>query len=177
MILHCIINEGTSTCVMFYSVWKKVISPYLVSSTISLHAYDGKPSQPKGLYQNVPIQLDGKKVLIDVEVVYTPLDYTILLGHIYMYVMKEISSLVFHTMSFPHEGNIITIEKLTYCDTKDHLNLDNVFPFVYGNHLISSFTNVYLIIFKATTLLSAHYGHPPIMTPFGPFSFFTMKTS
>lgn len=37
-------------------------------STISLRAYDGHPSQPQGLYQNVPIKLVGKMVLIDVEV-------------------------------------------------------------------------------------------------------------
>lgn len=33
---HCIIDEGTSPCVMFASVWKQLGSPELVPSTITL---------------------------------------------------------------------------------------------------------------------------------------------
>lgn len=50
------------------NIWKWLGTPDLMPSTISLRAYDGHPSQPQGLYQNVPIKLVGKMVLIDVEV-------------------------------------------------------------------------------------------------------------
>nr|KUM45854.1 hypothetical protein ABT39_MTgene2208 [Picea glauca] len=78
-------------------------TPYGFKTRI-LRAYDGFISQPEGLYQNVPIELEGKMVLIDIEVVDAPLDYNILLGRSYMYAMKAVSSLVFRTMMFPHAG-------------------------------------------------------------------------
>lgn len=53
---QCIIDEGESTCVMSAHVWKWLGSTELVPSTITLRAYDGCPSQPEGLYQNVPIE-------------------------------------------------------------------------------------------------------------------------
>jgi len=57
------------------------------------------------LYQNVPIELEGKMVLIDIEVVDAPLNYNILLGRSYMYAMKAaVFSLVSCTMIFPHAG-------------------------------------------------------------------------
>jgi hypothetical protein len=47
---QCIIYEGVYICDMSSQVWNKLGSLELVSSTISLHAYDGRNSQPKGLY-------------------------------------------------------------------------------------------------------------------------------
>ena len=80
---------------MSKSVWKNMSSLDITPSYIILWDYDGFPYQPKGIYQNVPIELVVKIVLIDIEVIDTPLDYNILLGHIYMYVMKEFSSSIF----------------------------------------------------------------------------------
>jgi hypothetical protein len=42
--------------------------------------YDGIPSQPKFLYQNFPVQLGGKFIIIDIKVIDSPLDYNILFG-------------------------------------------------------------------------------------------------
>ena len=39
---------------------------------------DGRPSQPGWLFQNVPIELAGKTVMIDMEIVHAPLDYNYL---------------------------------------------------------------------------------------------------
>ena len=97
-------------------------------STITLRAYDGRPSQPEGLYQNVPIELAGKSVLIDVEVVDAPRDYNIILGRSFMYAMKVNASSVFHMMRFPHNGKIITLDQLIYYDLKPQSNPDNVLP-------------------------------------------------
>jgi hypothetical protein len=85
---RCIIDEGASTCIMSKVVWKKLGSPELVPSSITLRAYDGRPSSPEGIFQNVPVELGGKTILIDIEVIDAPLDYNILFGRSYMYAMK-----------------------------------------------------------------------------------------
>jgi hypothetical protein len=92
---RCIIDEGASTCIMSKSVWQKLGSLELIPSAITLRAYDGRPSSPEGLFQNVPVELGGKTVLIDIEVIDAPLDYNILFGHSYMYAMKAVASSIF----------------------------------------------------------------------------------
>jgi hypothetical protein len=80
---------------MSKSVWKKLGSHELLPSTITLRAYDGRPSSPEGLFQNVPVELMGKTVLIDIEVIDAQLDYNILFGCTYIYSMKAVTSSVF----------------------------------------------------------------------------------
>jgi hypothetical protein len=76
-------------------IWYKLGSLELIPSSITLRAYDGRPSSPEGLFQNVSIKLGGKTVLIDIEVIDASLDYNILFGHSYMYAMKVVASSVF----------------------------------------------------------------------------------
>jgi hypothetical protein len=95
MIHRCIIDEGTSTCIMSKTVWNKLGSPELVTSAITLRAYDGRPFSPKELFKNVSIELRGKTILIDIEVIDPLLDYNILFGHSYMYAMKAMASSIF----------------------------------------------------------------------------------
>jgi len=114
---------------------------------------------------------------MDVEVLDSPLDDNIILGRSYMYVMKLVSCLFFHTMSFPHEGNIITIDQITYYDPKSQIRLDNVFPSMDGNQNFSSFSNVCLEIIKKSTWVGTCYGPPPTMTPHVPYNVCMMTTS
>ena len=95
-------------------IWKDLGSPTLIPSTITLRAYDGRPSQSQGLYQNVPIFLTRKQTLIDVKVVNAQLNYNIPLGRSFMYAMEAFTSSLFRIMMFPHNGKIITIYQLTY---------------------------------------------------------------
>jgi len=90
-----VIDEGASTCMMSTKIWKELGSPSLVPSTIKLGACDGQPSQSQGLYQNLPISLARKQILIDVDVVDTPLGYNILLGRGFMYSLKVVMSSLF----------------------------------------------------------------------------------
>jgi hypothetical protein len=53
-------------------------------------------------------------VTIELEVVYAPIDYKLLLRQSWMYVVKVVMSLVFHLLKFPHQGKIVTIDQLTY---------------------------------------------------------------
>ena len=65
---------------MSKNVWQKLGAPEIKPSVITLRAYDGRPSTPVGLFQNVPVCLVGKTVHIDIEVLDAHLDYNILLG-------------------------------------------------------------------------------------------------
>ena len=56
------------------------------------------------------IELVGKLVSVEEEVVDAPLDYNLLLGRSWTYVMCVISSSVFCVLVFPHEGKIVTID-------------------------------------------------------------------
>ena len=95
---------------MSKNVWQKLGAPELKPSVITLRAYDGWPSTPIGLFQNVPVCLAGKMVHIDIEVLDTHLDYNILLGWSYMYAMSAITSFVFRIMMLPYEDQIIIVD-------------------------------------------------------------------
>jgi hypothetical protein len=56
---RCIIDEGASTCIMSKVVWKKLNSPDLVPSAITLRTYDGLLSSPYRIFQNVHVELGG----------------------------------------------------------------------------------------------------------------------
>jgi hypothetical protein len=51
---------------------------------------------------------------IEVEVVDAPLKYNLLLGCNWSYFMKSIVSLVFYSLCFPHEGNIMKIDQFMH---------------------------------------------------------------
>jgi hypothetical protein len=130
-VYRCIIDEGASTCIMSKDIWQKIGSLELVPSTISLRAYDGRPTSPIGLCQNFPIELGGKTILIDIEVIDAQLDYNILFGRNYMYAMKAVASSVFRTMMFPHNGKIVTIDQLTHYEPNHPANIGNIVPLVH----------------------------------------------
>src|SRR5713226_9568629 len=104
-------------CIMSTLVSQKLGSPILQSSSTTLQDYDGHPTKAQGILPHVPITLAGKIVRIDIEVVNTQLDYNLVLGRSYMYTMRVVVSNLFHLMMFPHEGNIVTVDQLTYHDT------------------------------------------------------------
>ena len=47
-------------------------------------------------------------------VVRGPLDFNLLLGRDYVYAMKAVVSTLFRMMSFPHNGNIVTVDQLSF---------------------------------------------------------------
>jgi hypothetical protein len=84
---HTVLDEGASTCVMSLSCWRAIGSPKLHQSPTTLKAFDGCGFQPYGLLQYFIVELKGKIVSIDIEVVDAPLDYNLLLGHSWFYAM------------------------------------------------------------------------------------------
>ena len=67
-------------------------------------------------------------MLIDIEVINPQLDYNLLLGRSYMYAMRAVVSTVFYLMMFPHEGNIMTVDQLTYHDPQGLTAPTNIIP-------------------------------------------------
>jgi hypothetical protein len=78
---------------MYLVCWKGLKSPALKKSPTMLRAFNG--FHPHGFLQSLPIQLGGKTVTVDVEAVNAPLDYNLLLGRSWFYVMTVIASSVF----------------------------------------------------------------------------------
>jgi hypothetical protein len=60
------------------------------------------------------MQLGGKIVCIEFEVVDVSLNYNILLRRIWTYAMQVVVAIVFHVLLFPHEGRIMTIDQLSF---------------------------------------------------------------
>jgi hypothetical protein len=162
---RCIIDKGASTCIMSKFVWQKLGSPELLPSAITLRAYDRRSTSPEGIFQNVPIELGGKTVLIDIKVIEAPLEYNILLGCTYMYAMKAVASSIFRTVMFPHNGNIVTIDQVTHYEPNPSTSLDNILPLIHTNQDVRPFIEMGPGMFKDPSLLGTYHGAPPLLPP------------
>jgi hypothetical protein len=160
---RCILDEGASTCIMYKVVWQKLVSPKLVPSSITLRDYDDRSSSPDGLFKNFPVEFGGKSILIDIEVINASLDYNILFRRSYMYAMKAVSSSMFHTMMFPHNRKIVTIDQLTHYKPNHSANIDNILPLVCASLDSFPVINIGLEIFKDPSVLGTYHGAPPLL--------------
>jgi hypothetical protein len=95
--------------------WKDLGSPKVVLSTNEMLAFDRRLSEYLWSLPQLPITLGGNIILIDMIVVPGPLDFNMLMGHDYVYVMKAMVSTLFYVMHFPHNGIIVTIDQIS-CD-------------------------------------------------------------
>ena len=75
-----VIDEGAAASVMYLSCWKGLGSPKLSQSATMLTTFDGISFQSHGIFPSLKVQLGGKIVVIEVEVVDAPLYYNIFLG-------------------------------------------------------------------------------------------------
>jgi hypothetical protein len=69
---HMVLDEGETTCIMSYSCWKDLGSPMLAASKTILKAFDEHLFTPHGILATLPIELGGKTVTVEVEVVNAP---------------------------------------------------------------------------------------------------------
>ena len=137
---------------MFTHVWKRLFSPNLVPSSITLHTYDGRPSKPLGLYQFPPLELGVKRVLLDIEVVDAQVDCNNISRHSYMYTRKAVSSLVYNIMIFPHNGKIVTLDQLKKYNMHTNTNTNNVLPSI-GSTTYPQYVEIGLVNYKYFDLL------------------------
>lgn len=75
-----VVDEGASTCVMSISCWKVIGSPPISQSLNTLESFDGIGFLPYGILSSLPIDLEGKNVNSEGEVVDENLNYNLLLG-------------------------------------------------------------------------------------------------
>jgi hypothetical protein len=113
-IFHTVVDEGSSTCVMSLACWKAIVQLILSPSPTLLTAFDDHSFRPHGIIPSFPMQLGGKTVCVEVEVVDAPLDYNLLLGRSWTYAMQAMVATVFQVLLFPHEGRIVTIDQLSF---------------------------------------------------------------
>jgi hypothetical protein len=146
-------------------LWQKLGSPDLLPSAITLRAYDGRPSSPEGIFQNVLVELGGKTILIDIEVIDAQLDYNILFGCTYMYSMKAVASSVFRTIMFPHNRKTVTIDQVSHYEPNPSSNLDNILPLIHSNKDVYPLVKTGPGIFKDPSLLGTYHGAPPLLPP------------
>ena len=109
-----------------------------------LRAFDGRHCSPLGILPNFPIELGGKMVLINVVVMDGPIDCNILMGHDFIYAMSVVVSSLFRVMIFPHEGHIITIDKISYTNTPPQDSHNRISHHVAHNesmHYVSTATS------------------------------------
>jgi hypothetical protein len=65
---------------MSITCWKAIDSPSLTKSHNTLKEFNGSGFKPYGALPSLPIMIEGKTVLVKVEVFDTPLNYNLLLG-------------------------------------------------------------------------------------------------
>lgn len=109
-----IIDEGASTCIMSMNCWKTLGSPTLLRSPTTLKAFDGRTYTPYGVLNNLKVELGGKTIEIDVEVIDGNLDYNILLGRPWIYAMAAVVSTYFRKIAFPFEGEITVVDQQNF---------------------------------------------------------------
>jgi hypothetical protein len=72
--------------------------------------------------------LGGKNLLVDMLVVAGPVDFNLVSGRDYVYVMNVVVSMLFLVMYFPHNGSINTIDQLSFDNHHHVLALPQVSP-------------------------------------------------
>jgi hypothetical protein len=113
-IFRMVVDEGASTCIISLSCWKAVGQPVLSPSPTLLTTFNGRSFRKHGIIPSFPVQLGGKTVCVEVEVVNIPLDYNLLLGRSWNYVMQDVVATDFQVLLFPHKGRIVTIDQLSF---------------------------------------------------------------
>ena len=103
-------------------------------------------------------------VMIDMEDIDAQLDYNLLLGHSYMYVMKAVVSLVLCIMMFTYNGKVITLDQLRYYNPNALANPENVLPTISETNN-TPYVEIIPGVYKDSNLLGSYSGPPPIIPP------------
>jgi hypothetical protein len=118
------------------------------------------------VFSKHPHRASEKMVLIDIEVIDAPLDYNILLGHSYMYMMKASGLIYVSHHDLPHNGKVITmVDQLTHYEPHPTMNLDNILPLIGAQLEISPVMEMGPGIFQDPSLLGTYQGDPPCIPP------------
>jgi hypothetical protein len=117
-------------CVMSLTCWKAIGPLTLSQSMTMLTAFDGRSFRPHKILPVFPVQLGGKTMEVDVEVVDAPLDYNLLLGCNWTYAITAVVSSVFHTLCFPHKGKIVMIDQFSFAHASPNASVGPSIPVI-----------------------------------------------
>jgi hypothetical protein len=156
------VDEGASICIMYIYCWKALVSPNLNMSVTLFKSFDGHMFHPNGILIALPIELGGKTIFVNVEVVHAPLEYNMLLECTWVYEMIVVVSSVFRVLSFPHQGKIIVIDQLVFCTPDLGSNAGSNVPFI--GDTTHSYMNVSVGMFKYPSLMGISPLSPTSLT-------------
>jgi hypothetical protein len=100
--------------VMSLACWKASGQLVLSPSPTLLTTFDDRYFKPHGIIPSFLMQLGGKTVCVEVEMGDAPLNYNLLLGRSWTYAMHAVVAIVFWVLLFPHKGQIVTIDQLSF---------------------------------------------------------------
>ena len=123
-----VLDEGSSTLVMYLSCWRAIGSPDINHSHTTLKDFNGCEFPPYGLLPSLQIELGRKSFSIHFQVVDAPLDYNLLLGRNWFYAMQDVASSIFWIVQFPFQGNVVTIDQLDFISPNAISNTVNNVP-------------------------------------------------
>jgi hypothetical protein len=145
---------------MFVTCWKAIGSPSLTESHNTLKAFNGTGFKPYDVLPSLSITLEGKSVNVEVEVFDAPLDYNLILGHSWIDSMCAVVSTIFYVLRFPHQGKVVTIDKLAFFNFDSRTS--NV-PLI--SKTPPGYKNVSVGLSKDSTLMSTFPIPPPNIPP------------
>ena len=90
-VFRTVLDEGALTSVLSLSCWKALAFPELVTSPMTLKSFDRQGFQPHGIISALAVELGGKTISIQVEVVDTSLYYNLIIGRNWFYAMTVVS--------------------------------------------------------------------------------------
>ena len=79
--------------------------------------------------------------------------------------MKAVTSSVFRTMMFPHNGKIVTIDQVSHYEPNPSANIDNILPLIHTSPDTYPLIEMGPRIFKDPSLLETYHGAPSLLHP------------
>jgi len=132
--------------------------------------------QHHGILMTFPIEIGGNTIFVEVEVVDSPLDYNLLLGHSWFYETTTIVLSIIQVLHFSHQGKIMTIDQLAYYKTKIRTNAGYNVPFVGDSK--SAYKSLGARMFKKSSLMGTFtLPPPPFSTNVAPINIIYFNTS
>jgi hypothetical protein len=104
-IFHTVVDEGASRCIMSFMCWKAIGQPVLSPSPILLTTFDGHSFRLDGIIPSFPMQLGGKTMCVEFEVVDAHLNYNLLLERSWNYVMQVVVATFFSGLVVSTQGS------------------------------------------------------------------------
>ena len=116
---------------------------------MKLKAFDRRTYTSYGILSNFQVELGGKTIEMDVEVIERNLDYNILLGRPWIYAMTAVVSTYFRKISFAFQGGITIVDQQTFLPNGSQVT--GSIPMIHGS--LHSLQNIRVGLLKDPILM------------------------